>query len=59
SDQFPTLYGEYLDDATIEIKMSRVDLVHSNNILMFIFRRQQSTTGTVADLNEEAHVMRP
>ncbi|CAF0889869.1 unnamed protein product [Rotaria sordida] len=24
---------------------------------MFIFRRQQSTTGTVADLSEETHVM--
>ncbi|CAF0889794.1 unnamed protein product [Rotaria sordida] len=57
SDQFPTLYEEYLDDATIEIKISRVDLVHPNNILMFIFRRQSSTTGTVADLSEEAHVM--
>ncbi|CAF3538108.1 unnamed protein product [Rotaria sp. Silwood1] len=57
SDQFPTLYEEYLNDATIEIKIARVDLVRPNNILMFIFRRQLSTTGTVADLCEEARVM--
>ncbi|CAF3346440.1 unnamed protein product [Rotaria socialis] len=59
SDQFPTLYEEYLDDTTIEIKIARVDLVRPNNILMFIFRRQLSTIGTVADLDEEARVMQP
>ncbi|CAF2681724.1 unnamed protein product [Rotaria sp. Silwood2] len=59
SDQFPTLYEEYLDDPTIEIKIARVDLVRPNNILMFIFRRQLTTAGTVADLNEEARVMHP
>jgi SAM-dependent methyltransferase len=59
SDQFPTYYEDFLDDPTIEIKIARVDLIHPDNILMFIFRQESATTGTVADLSDEARVMHP
>lgn len=48
-----------MDDPTIEIKIARVDLVRPNNILMFVFRQENGTSGTVADLSDEARVMHP
>lgn len=59
SDQFPTFYEDFLNDSTIEIKIARVDLVRPNNILMFVFRQESGTSGTVADLSDEARVMHP
>jgi len=52
-------YENYLNDPTIEIKIARVDLVRPNNILMFIFRHQLTTSITTADLSDEARVMHP
>ena len=48
-----------MNDPTIEIKIARVDLVRPNNILMFVFRQESGTNGTVADLSDEARVMHP
>ncbi|CAF1473775.1 unnamed protein product [Adineta steineri] len=59
SDHFSTYYENFLDDSTIEIKIARVDLVRPNNILMFVFRQESGTSGTVADLSDEARVMHP
>ncbi|UJR14480.1 hypothetical protein I4U23_001477 [Adineta vaga] len=59
SDQFSTYYEDFLNDPTIEIKIARVDLVRPNNILMFVFRQESGTSGTVADLCDEARVMHP
>ncbi|CAF1602640.1 unnamed protein product [Rotaria magnacalcarata] len=57
SDQFSKYYEEFLNDSTIEIKIARVDLVRPNNILLFIFRQESGTFGTVANLSDEARVM--
>ncbi|CAF4799625.1 unnamed protein product, partial [Rotaria socialis] len=57
SDQFSKYYEEFLHDSTIEIKIARVDLVRPNNILLFIFRQESGTFGTVANLSDEARVM--
>ena len=59
SDDFHRYYEQFLDDSTIEIKIARVDLVRPNNILMFVFRQETGTFGTVADLSDEARVMHP
>ncbi|CAF0756127.1 unnamed protein product [Didymodactylos carnosus] len=57
AEKFPTYYEQFLNDETIEIKIARVDIVHSNNILIFLFRRKLTTSGTIANLNDEARVM--
>ncbi|CAF3297579.1 unnamed protein product [Rotaria sp. Silwood2] len=59
SDQFSNYYEQCLNDKTVEIKIARVDLIRPNNILLFIFRQESGTFGTVADLSDEARVMHP
>ncbi|CAF1482903.1 unnamed protein product [Rotaria sp. Silwood1] len=59
SDQFANYYEQCLNDKTVEIKIARVDLIRPNNILLFIFRQESGTFGTVADLTDEARIMHP
>ncbi|CAF1334539.1 unnamed protein product [Rotaria sordida] len=59
ADQFANYYEQCLNDKTVEIKIARVDLIRPNNILLFIFRQESGTFGTIADLSDEARIMHP